>query len=213
MPGPDFVRLEAGTFIMGNSSGMQRPWYEDVPPKPVNFTRSFWIETSEVTQAAYKKVMDKNPSYYKGDALPVDSVTWKEAAEYCSKIGGRLPTEGEWEYAARAGIASDRYGDLDEIAWYGDNSGHNPHPVKGKHPNGSGLYDMLGNVTEWTATKYDVPPLNGTGPERLLNAKARALRGGAWDYPSASVTLWNRAWADESDRLSTVGFRCVSDTP
>jgi formylglycine-generating enzyme required for sulfatase activity len=100
----------------------------------------------------YRRVIGKNPSYFRdfrGASLPVESVTWSEAQAYCKAVGMRLPTEAEWEYAARGGNASSRYGVLAEIAWFTRNSGNRTHDVARELPNGYGLYDMLGNVWEW----------------------------------------------------------------
>jgi formylglycine-generating enzyme required for sulfatase activity len=102
-----------------------------------------WGKTN-VTQAAWKRVMNSDPSHFKGDQLPVDSVNWYDAGNYCKAIGGRLPTEAEWEYAARGGNPAARYGVLDAIAWYDKNSGLKTHPVCGKQANPFGLFDMLG---------------------------------------------------------------------
>ncbi len=98
--------------------------------------------------------MKTEPSRFKGDALPVESQTWREARDYCAKIGGRLPTEAEWEFAARAGSEKARYGELSSLAWYDSNSGGQSWQVGRKHPSAWGLYDMLGNVWEWTADWY-----------------------------------------------------------
>ena len=104
-----------------------------------------------VTQEAYQRVIGSNPGNFTGARLPVGQVTWDQSKSYCEAVGMRLPTEAEWEYAARAGSPAARYGNLDEIAWYTGNSGSKTHEVGQKKPNDFGLYDMLGNVWQWTA--------------------------------------------------------------
>src|SRR5208283_3710803 len=122
-----------------------------------------------------------NPSSFKGAALPVDSVNWFEANSYCQAVGMRLPTEAEWEYAARGGETGRVYGNLDEIAWWTGNSGGMPHDVAQKQPNKYGLYDMIGNVTEWSADWYAPylrsPATDPTGP---TEGQLRTYRGGGW---------------------------------
>ena len=126
-----------------------------------------------MTQQAYQRVTGQNPSDFKGANLPVETVSWDEAQSYCQAIGGRLPTEAEWEYAARAGSTGARYGDLDQIAWYSGNSGGKTHEVGQKQANAWGLFDMLGNVWQWTADWY-------------AQGQSRALRGGAWNVVRGS---------------------------
>lgn len=157
---------------------------DEKPSRRVRITRGFWLGQTEVTQAAYLKLIGTNPSYFKAPENPVDSVNWNEARSYCEAFGGRLPSEAEWEYAARAGTAGPRYGQLDAVAWYADNSGNRglnsirtyekdahkdatkyveilqkngnrPHQVKQKQPNSWGLYDMLGNVWEWVSDWFE----------------------------------------------------------
>ena len=140
-------------------------------------THSFEMARTPVTQAQWRAVMGTNPSRWKGDDLPVESVTWHEAAEFCKKIDARLPEELEWEYACRAGTSGDRYGELDEIAWYAGNSGGQTHPVGQKKPNAFGLFDTLGNVWEWTRTQ---------------KGSARVIRGGSWNVGADSVRAGNR---------------------
>ena len=107
------------------------------------------------------RVTGQNPSHFKGASLPVETVNWNEAKSYCEAIGGRLPTEAEWEYATRAGSTAARYGNLDEIAWYSENSGNQTHEVGQKRANAFGLYDMLGNMWQWVAAQpgpWPIPP-------------------------------------------------------
>src|SRR5437899_167917 len=131
--------------------------------------------------------MGNNPSHFHGEQLPVETVTWNQAKRYCEAVGGRLPTEAEWEYAARAGNEASRYGNLNEIAWYDNNSDHKTHDVGQKQANRWGLYDMLGNVWEWVGDWYDEkyyaksPSVDPTGP---TSGKYRVVRGGSWDYVS-----------------------------
>jgi formylglycine-generating enzyme len=107
-----------------------------------------------VTQAAYERIIASNPSDPNRGDFPVEKVTWDEAVKYCRAVSGRLPTEAEWEYAARAGNASSRYGQIDDIAWYATNSNGESHAPAMKAPNEWGLYDMLGNVRQWTTDWY-----------------------------------------------------------
>jgi sulfatase modifying factor 1 len=127
----------------------------------------------------------------------VELVDWDQAADYCKTIGGRLPTEKEWEYAARAGTAGARYGELDVIAWYQNNSRGRTHPVRLKQANAFGLYDMLGNVWEWTDTNYEVA--------------YKVVRGGSWSSYSKFVRASFRGYNGPSDRDNDLGFRCVGE--
>jgi formylglycine-generating enzyme required for sulfatase activity len=151
-----------GQFVMGS------PEHEDgrnewETQHVVTLEQGFWMSSSPTTQAQYESIMGSNPSGFKEPDRPVEGVKWQDAVDYCRKLTvqhrgngtlkegweWRLPTEAEWEYAARAGSLGPRHGELDEIAWYEANSGGETHPVKQKAPNGWGLYDTLGNVWEW----------------------------------------------------------------
>ena len=149
----------------------------------MEITRGFWIGQTEVTQEAYQKVKGTNPSNFKGSALPVEQVSWTDANVYCEAVGMRLPTEAEWEYAARGGSTAARYGTLDNVAWFRGNSGSKTHPVAQKQPNGFGLYDVLGNVWEWVADWYDAK-YYGSGavrdPRVQRVEQSRVVRGGSW---------------------------------
>ena len=143
-----FVSIPAGSFMMGCSAGDNECYAEEKPSHRVSITRPFEIGKYQVTQAEYETVMATNPSYSRGPNHPVDGVSWEDAQKFCEAVNRkgdghhyRLPTEAEWEYAARGGDSSCRYGSLDVVAWFRDNSGGTTHPVGEKKPNRFGLYD------------------------------------------------------------------------
>ena len=206
--------IQPGTFQMGSTSGTDPDRNDDEVQHTVTLTRGFWLSDHEVTQAEYQAVMGNNPSHFPGDLnRPVEMVTWNDAVSYCQKLTDReraagritaqqayrLPTEAEWEYAARAGTTGARYTvngydvaeSLDYIAWYYGNSkypgvGRETHPVKGKQPNAWGLYDMIGNVWEWCEDWYGDYPFSQLGggsvtdPTGPLTGAYRVTRGGSW---------------------------------
>ena len=178
--GLPYVSIEAGSFVMGCSGGDGQCDPDEKPAHRVTITRGFRIGATPVTQAAYQRVIGSNPSNFKGPQLPVETVSWDDARKYCSAVGMRLPTEAEWEYAARAGTTGARYGELDAIAWYGGNSGSKTHDVGTKQPNAWGLYDMLGNVWQWTADWYGpYAATAATDPAGAASGERRSLRGGS----------------------------------
>lgn len=209
-----YVYIPPGEFTMGCSPGDSDCDGDEKAPHPVRITQGFWLGQTEVTQAAYRKVTGQDPSRFKGDQRPVETVTWDQAASYCQAVGMRLPTEAEWEYAARAGSPGARYGALDDVAWYDKNSGAETKPVGGKVPNAWGLYDMLGNVWEWTADRYDgsyyrsSPSTDPAGP---ASGDARVLRGGSWIYIPAYVRVSIRFRVEPAYRNSGIGFRCAGE--
>jgi formylglycine-generating enzyme required for sulfatase activity len=144
--GLTYVWIPPGKFHMGCSPGDAACGDDEKPAHEVTISKGFWLGQTSVTQRAYRLVAGQDPSAHKGDNLPVEHVDWNEAKAYCAAIGGRLPTEAEWEYAARAGSTGARYDNLDEIAWHTQNSGGQSHEVGQKLPNAFGLYDMLGNA-------------------------------------------------------------------
>ena len=162
---------------------------------------AFYMDKYEVTQREYEQVMGKNPSEFKGcPNCPVEQVTWYEADEYCGKVGKRLPTEWEWEKAAKGGTTTIFYwGESEDMAgdyaWYNENSGKKTHPVGQKKPNNYGLYDMAGNVCEWTSTDYD--------------SSNKVLRGGSWYHDTHNVRPSNRRYITPVHRDLTYGFRCA----
>jgi formylglycine-generating enzyme required for sulfatase activity/serine/threonine protein kinase/Flp pilus assembly protein TadD len=205
-----YMWIPPGTFTMGCSPGDSECYGEEMPAHAVTITRGFWLGQTDVTQAAYQRVIGSNPSYFKGDNLPVETVTWDQAKGYCQAIGGRLPTEAEWEYAARAGTTAVRYGNLDDIAWYSSNSGGKTHEVGQKKPNAFGLYDMLGNVWQWTADWYaNYPASEARDPSGALESTGRVLRGGSCLNGPRNARLSGRNGGVAGGRRDRVGLRCV----
>jgi formylglycine-generating enzyme required for sulfatase activity len=193
--GLTYVWMPPGTFSMGCSPGDNECAGAEKPAHQVTISKGFWIGQTVVTQEAYQRVMGTNPSNFKGAKLPVETVKWSESQNYCQTVGMRLPTDSEWEYAARAGDARSRYGDLDRIAWSSGNSGGRTHEVAQKDPNAWGLYDMLGNVWEWTDT-----------------AQHKGLRGGSWNGAPSNVRVSNPGGVDAGDLGNfKVGFRCAGE--
>ncbi len=208
------VLIPAGEFTMGNSEGL-----DDQQPEHTVYVGKFYMDAYEVTQLQYEFVMEKNPSYLKNCPLcPVEKVTYHQAKSYCEKLGKRLPTEAEWEKAAKGGIEGNFYwnGDNpDEFAWFGNNSDGRPHPVGEKKPNPYGLYDMAGNVWEWVEDWYDADyyknsrKRNPTGPK---DGENRVIRGGGWGYLPELLSHTHRGNHPPGTRHIDGGFRCASDT-
>ena len=198
---------------MGSNSG-------DSDEKPVHTVTvsGFFMDKTEVTQAEYRKVMGKNPSNFSGcDDCPVEQVSWYGANEYAKKVGKRLPTEAEWEYAARGGNKSKGYmysgsNNLNAVGWYKKNSGSRTHPVAQKQPNELGLYDMSGNVWEWCSDWHSdsyyrsSPKKDPQGPN---SGPSRVLRGGYLNYPGYDCRVANRSGYNPGYRRSIIGFRLV----
>ena len=194
---------------MGCSPGDGECDANENPAHAVELTRGYWMGQTEVTQTAYRKVMGDNPSLFKGDLHPVEAVGWNAANSYCGKAGGRLPTEAEWEYAARGGTIGARHGGLDMVAWYGGNSGDKTHEVNTKLKNAYGLYDMLGNVFEWTADWYGAYQTGAAvDPKGPSTGLGRAIRGGGW-YINSWYARASYRGVYLPDRVDNLGFRCV----
>jgi formylglycine-generating enzyme required for sulfatase activity len=210
----DMILVEGGWFEMGSADG-------DADEKPVHrvFVSSFYMDRYEVTQEEYERVMGKNPSYFKCPTCPVEQVSWNDAVKYTQKVGKRLPTEAEWEYAVRGGNKNrgdDYSGSYDAgiVAWYNDNAGSKTHPVGGKQPNELGLYDMSGNVWEWCADWYDASYYRSSPRENPKEPDAgqyRVLRGGSWNDDAQIPRVSNRGWSNPSNRDYDLGFRCSQD--
>jgi formylglycine-generating enzyme required for sulfatase activity len=217
-----FVKIPTGSFMMGCSAGDHECQADEKPAHRVSITRPFEMSKYQVTQAEYEGVTAVSPSYSKGPNLPVEGVSWDEAQKFCEALNVkndgyhfRLPTEAEWEYAARAGDSSCRYGPLEEVAWSRDNSEGKTHPVGEKKPNRFGLYDTLGNVWEWVQDWHSItyyghsPESDPPGP---VTGEYRVSRGGSWrgvvrGYSRVSA----RYMLKPNVRSIVVGFRCVRE--
>jgi len=226
--GLQYVWILPGSFIMGCSTGDMECRPSEQPSHEVTITKGFWIGQSEATVAAYQRYasvtsrqMPFAPIFNPGwqdHGMPIINISWEEANAFCTWSGGRLPSEAEWEYAARGGNLHARYGQLDEIAWYGGNSGSRAHDVAQKRPNNYGLYDTLGNVWEWVNDWFDddyyqnSPRLDPRGPAKG-QYHYRVLRGGSWFYFPRFVRVSVRLAGRPEDRVGNFGVRCVADFP
>ena len=215
--GNEFVRIPAGEFRMGSKSSEADN--DERPLTRVRISRGFYLGKYEVTQAEWEAVMGSNPSRFTecGPNCPVEKVSWDDVQEFIRRLNAtvgeeryRLPTEAEWEYAARAGTIGDRYGNVDAIAWYQDNSGGRTHPVGRKAPNAWGLYDMLGNVWEWTQDWYgDYPGGSITDPQGSASGSKRVRRGGSRFDVAGNCRASNRFYASPGFRNRALGFRLL----
>jgi formylglycine-generating enzyme required for sulfatase activity len=207
-----YLWIPPGNFTEGCSGDDKECFADEKPARHVTLTKGFWLGETEVTQAAYQRVTGKNPSNFKGANLPVEQVTWLDASTYCRTIGSRLPTEAEWEYAARGGSAKSRYSDVGQIAWYGGNSKGTTHPVGQKQANAFGLHDMLGNVVEWTNDWHTAAVSRETiDPKGPGIGEFKVLRGGGWFDDSRLIRASYRSRIEVEDRDYNIGFRCAMD--
>ncbi len=225
-PNMEFVLIPAGEFDMGSPSNEVGRYAEEGPVHHVKLAKDFYMGKYEVTQKQWREVMGTNPSYFKGDDLPVEQVSWYDVHEFIkmlNEIEGtdkyRLPSEAEWEYAARAGTTT-RYsfGDdeskLGEYAWYDKNSGGKTHPVGQKKPNLWRLYDMHGNVWEWVQDSwhdsYDGEPKNGSAWEGGSGSD-RVTRGGGLNHDARNCRSAGRSHNVRGGRSGDLGFRLLRD--
>ena len=217
----DMVKVEAGTFMMGATSEMQDPWNDEKPVHQVTLTNDYYMGKYEVTQSLWQTVMGSNPSNFKGDNLPVERVSWNDSQEFINKLNSmtgrkfRLPTEAEWEYAARGGKKSRGYQysgsrKISDVAWYRYNSRSNTHPVGTKLVNELGIYDMSGNVCEWCQDWYG-PYSNSsqTNPTGADSGNGRVCRGGSWNYDAGRCCSSSRSNITAGYRDGCHGLRLV----
>ena len=214
------IPVSGGTFTMGATSEMTEPWDIEKPTHQVTLS-SYFIGETEVTQALWKAVMGSNPSKFKGDDLPVEQVSWDDCQTFISKLNGltgrhfRLPTEAEWEFAARGGNQSrhTQYSGssrIDNVAWYASNSGNKTHSVKTKQPNELGIYDMTGNVWEWCQDWYgDYSSSAQTNPTGASSGSYRVNRGGSWDSVPRGCRSSRRSCGTNGFDFDYLGLRLV----
>ncbi len=211
--------IPAGAFKMGDSIFSNEPLRGfNEKPHYVTLTKPFWLGRTEVTQAQWEKVMESNPSHFKGAELPVETVSWNDASDFCRKLTAKgllpagwhwaLPTEAQWEYACRAGAFARN---LNAMAWYPDNSGNKTHAVGTKTANPWGLNDMFGNVSEWCADWYAKYPVDAatdpTGPDI---GSDHVTRGGSWEGVGTKDSSFSRGCDAPDYRDLSIGFRVAA---
>lgn len=222
--GMRFVRIPAGTFQMGSEKGQD----DEVPVHEVTISEPFYMGALEVTQQQWTQVMDHNPSRFKDPFHPVEQVSWHDAQAFIDSLNARedvdlyrLPTEAEWEYAARGGAQTPfSFGtstdSLKAYAWYNVNADEQTWPVGRKNANPFGLHDVYGNVWEWVQDTYNPfyyhfsPTVD---PKNDQNSSARAMRGGGWLSIKKDVRAANRAWTRGDIGSRMIGFRLVREIP
>ena len=216
----EMIAVKGGTFTMGCTSEQSDCWGDETPTHSVTLS-DYYIGKFEVTQELWYAVMGSNPSYFKGNNLPVETVSWNDVQEFITKLNQktganfRLPTEAEWEYAARGGNKSNSYkysgsNTIGNVAWYWDNSNSETHQVGTKSPNELGIYDMSGNVWEWCQDWYgDYSSGSQTNPIGSSSGSFRVLRGGSWNNRArlCRVSLRNYYFPDRGSYY--FGFRLV----
>jgi formylglycine-generating enzyme required for sulfatase activity len=221
---PGFVWIPPGTFVMGSPLTGEADLFDEWQ-HTVTLTRGYWMSDHETTQAEYEEVIGSNPAEFKGADRPVEHVSWNDAVEYCRKLtereraagritglqAYRLPTEAEWEYAARAGTTGPRYGELEAIAWHFGNAGGQTHVVKGKQANQWGLHDMIGNVFEWCADWFGNYAADAVSdPVGPSSGFVRVCRGGSWtSHTDAWRSADRNAFHPGNNFTGFIGFRPV----
>ncbi|PIU19295.1 MAG: hypothetical protein COT18_08255 [Elusimicrobia bacterium CG08_land_8_20_14_0_20_59_10] len=214
------VIIREGAFHMGSSAGEGDA---DEQPRHKVHLDEFFIDRYEITVARYRKFAQATRAAMPeqagpgAESRPVVQVSWNDADKYCKWAGRRLPTEAEWEKAARGGTDTKwSFGGgesrLAEYAWYADNSGNTTHPVGQKKPNPYGLYDMHGNVREWCADWYDKNYYSkspGRNPKGPGTGTARVVRGGSWLVKGGNTRSGFRLRLNPDNKNKNIGFRCA----
>ncbi|MDR0941728.1 MAG: formylglycine-generating enzyme family protein [Bacteroidales bacterium] len=216
------IGIEGGSFTMGCTSEQGSDCDSDEKPAHSVTLSSYRIGKYEVTQGLWKAVMGSNPSYFTGDNLPVEQVSWEDAMEFIRSLNFhtnkefRLPTEAEWEYAARGGDRSNgteysgAYSNPDNAGWYSGNSDRKTHPVGTKRPNELGIYDMTGNVWEWCSDWFNgYSSSSQTNPKGVSSGYYRVIRGGSWSNDASDCRVAIRHYSAPGYRSGGVGFRLV----
>jgi formylglycine-generating enzyme required for sulfatase activity len=205
---------------VGSPESEEGRWRGEGPRHLVTISQGYWLFDTPVILALWQAVMGNDPSWFQaGSRHPVEMVSWENCQQFLEKLSQQvsgltfaLPTEAQWEYACRAGTQTARYGELDAIAWYDQNSEGQPRPVAEKEPNAWGLYDMLGNVREWCLDGIqDYTPDAVTDPLGPTDAGAhRVLRGGSWEGDAGSARAAVRTAGEASYDSPDMGFRCCA---
>jgi formylglycine-generating enzyme required for sulfatase activity len=209
----------AGSFTMGSPSD-EPDRSEDEDQVPVKISRGFWLAQTECTQAQWCAVMGTETSSFKGDDLPVESVSWEDAQTFMAKLNDKkvlpagwqwsLPTEAQWEYVCRAGTTTPFAGELERMAWYIKNSGNKIHAVGTTVANAWGLHDMHGNVFEWCSDWYADKLPGGTDPMGASSGSYRVNRGGSWYLSDRVCRSGYRSWGVSGSRSLDSGFRAAA---
>jgi formylglycine-generating enzyme required for sulfatase activity len=213
--GFEMINVKGGTFTMGGTDNSHSGKGQDECPHSVTI-KDFSIGKYEVTQAEWKDVMGNNPSYYKDDKNPVEQVSWEDVQVFIGRLNikhsehFRLPTEEEWEFAARGGLQSKNYrysgsDNVNDVAWWENNSGGRPHSVGNLKPNELGIYDMSGNIWEWCSDFKEPYPCDLEG--KSFKNISKVLRGGTYEIDSSSVRVRDRNGRGVDLRLPELGFR------
>lgn len=217
------VAVEGGDFQMGGMETFGEYCYPDEWPDHKVTLDNFYIGQYEVTQELWTFVMGYNPSYFVGDSLPVDNISWVDAKSFIyqlNKMTGksyRLPTEAEWEYAAKGGVWSKGYNypgsdNLSDVAWYDGNSYRKTHEVGTKAPNELNIFDMAGNVYEWCEDRYAYyKGQNVTNPRGPEYGAKRVMRGGSWRSEMRNCRSTYRSSEENEARILNCGLRLAMD--